>query len=140
MKIRRLTCIELLQTLRNLDGVTVNGQVQAFKFEPAVIEKFLENILVLRKIKEDADVYSDELKKKLSGNTPMQPAHPRFAEFQEMMGSWLAVHIDMNLMLLTRDDLNLKDNRIPITFRECLLPIMAPATATPIVLPAPKEL
>jgi hypothetical protein len=137
MKIRKLAAIELLQTLRNLDGVTVNGQVQPFKFEPAVIEKFLENILVLRKIKEEADVYSDELKKKLSGNTPMQPSHPAFVTFQEMMGTWLSGYVEVDLMLLTREDLNLKDNRIPITFRECLLPIMASGAPPVVVLPAP---
>lgn len=125
MKIRRLTAIELLTTLRNLDGLNVNGKVEPFKFDAAVIEKIIENILVLRKVKEEADLYSDELKRKLSGETPMQPSHPHFVKFQEMMGSWLSEQIELDLLLLTKEDLNLKENRIPITFRECLLPIMA---------------
>jgi hypothetical protein len=137
MKLRRVNALELLQTLRALDGVTVNGQLQPFKFDPSVIEKIIENILVLRKVKDDADMFSDELKKKLSGNTPMQPAHPEFAKFQETMGSWLATYVDVDLMLLAREDLNLKENAIPITYRECLMPVMAPAAAKLVALPAP---
>lgn len=125
MKIRRLTAIELLSTLRNLDGVNVNGTVQPFKFEPDVIEKIIGNILVLRKVKDEADIYSDELKRQLSAGTPMQPSHPSFAKFQESMGSWLSQEVALDLLTLTREELNLTENRIPITFRECLLPIMA---------------
>jgi hypothetical protein len=61
MKLRRVNALELLQTLRALDGITVNGQLQPFKFDPPVIEKIIENILALRKVKDDADVFSDEL-------------------------------------------------------------------------------
>jgi hypothetical protein len=39
-------------------------------------------------------------------------------------------------MLLTREDLNLKENSIPITYRECLLPVMGPVNVKLVALPA----
>jgi hypothetical protein len=124
INLRRLAAFELLTALRSLDGVSHDGTFTPFKLAPEVTDKIVDNIVKLRVIAEEADAHREELAKQLGEGKRMDPNHPRVAEFNEQWSHWMMDRIGIELQMLTKEELNMKENHIPISVRERLLPIV----------------
>lgn len=124
MKIKRLAALELLSGLRALDGTNVNGQFTPFNFDPEVVDTIVENIVVLRNFGETVDAYRSELGKllKIEAGTPADT--PAVAQFNAKWIEWVNGEVDLPLLPIAKEKLNLKANRLPISTRERLLPIL----------------
>lgn len=116
MKLQRIVASGILDALRSLDS---------FTFAPEVIDKIVDNIVQLKKVALEMDSRREELAKQLQ-ITPGETAadSPQVAKFNVLWMKWVQEEVEVNLTPLTREELNLKTNRLPITVRERLLPLM----------------
>lgn len=113
MKIRRVVAIELLAALRQLDN---------FEFKPDVVDKLVQNVITLRKVQEELGVYRDELSKQL-GIEPGDQQSPKAREFDKLFNEHLVDFVEVELIVIPKEDWDYSKNRIPLTVRERLLPI-----------------
>lgn len=115
MQIRRILALELLTGLRSLD---------AFDLEASVIDKVVDDILVLRTFAEKSERYREELSKQVARCFPVKEDHPAFAQFAEQWTAWLVGEEDLPLLPLSKAELKLDKNRIPVSTRERLSPLV----------------
>jgi hypothetical protein len=130
MKLRRIVALELLTALRSLEGANVNGKSVHFQFDPEVIEKIVDNIVVLRRLAEKADVHRILLAKELSGGKPMSNANPNFGKLQEEMNAYMMEEVELDLRCLSKGELQTTTNPIPISVRE-RLSVIEPESTVP---------
>lgn len=118
MKLKRIEALELLAALRGLDGVRNGDKVTAFVFTPEVVDKVVGNILALKSVQFAVEEYQKEAARMTaSDGSPLS----------ERLGSWLATEIDMPLQPITKSDLNVKSNPIPVSIRVGLSYLDIPA-------------
>ncbi len=115
MKIKRIVALELLAGLRSLD---------AFDLEATVIDKVVDNIMVLRSFAESAESRREELSKQIAHAFPVKEDDPAFPEFSVQWTAWLLAEAEFDLKSVTKAELKLDKNRIPVTTRERLVPIV----------------
>lgn len=113
MKIRRVVAIELLAALRQLDN---------FEFKPEVVDKLVQNVITLRKVQEELGVLREELAKQLKVQ-PGDQQSPAARQFDKLFNDHLVEHIELDLIVITKEEWDYDKNRIPLTVRERLLPI-----------------
>ncbi len=124
MKMKRLAALELLAGLRSLDGTNVNGQFTPFNFDPEVVDKIVENIVALRTFGETVDAYRIELGKLLKIEAGMPATDPVVAQFNAKWIEWINGEVEIDLLPITKTELKLKENRLPISARERLIPLL----------------
>jgi hypothetical protein len=127
MKLNRIQCLELLAALRSLDGITSGGVVTAFTFKSEVVDRIVQNILVLKTVAEGVEAYRAELAKLHAIDQNTSPTAPKVAEANAALGLFMAEVVEVEVAPLSKDDLNTKANAIPVSVRERLA-LIEPAT------------
>ena len=120
MKITRLDAFGLLAVLQALDGIQREGRFEPYTFTPAVVDKVVENVLLLQKLAAEAKAYEAEVMRLYTAREDPSSA-------QSLIQEWVAKEVDLPLHPITKAELDPARNPIPISFRVRLTRLDEPA-------------